>query len=122
MPNQVLGGPVWWFFLGLYLLAIALALFCLVDSLLPRHRERFAQLPEPAWLYTAVFAVFVAFVAGVWLPIVPRIVAVVPVFMTPVVLAVGVAYLLRVVFPIPQLAEASFSTDASDDPPQASAF
>lgn len=99
MPPQVLGGPVWWYVMGVYLLTIVLAAFCLADSLRATRRERFAELPEPAWLYTIAFAVYLVCVVGVWIPVVPRAVAAVPVILTPFALALGVAYLLRVVFP-----------------------
>jgi hypothetical protein len=101
MAAQVLGGPVWWFVFGLYLLTIALAVFVLIDSQRPARREALAAIPEPSWLYAVFTGVYLVVVVGVWIPAVPRIVAVVPVVLTPIALALSVAYLLRVVFPKP---------------------
>ena len=99
MPDQVLGGPVWWYVMGLYVLTIVLALYCAIDAQRATRRERLEGLREPAWLYRVSFAVYLVCVVGVWIPAVPRPVSVVPVLLTPFALALGVAYLLRVVFP-----------------------
>lgn len=101
MPPQVLGGPVWWFVFGLYLLTIALAVFALVDSQRPARKDRLAELPEPAWLYPVLSGVYLVCVVGAWLPFVPRALSAVPVGLTPFSLALSIAYLLRVVFPKP---------------------
>ena len=93
------GGPVGWYFLIVYAAAVLLAAFVVIDSLLPKRRARFAQLPEPAWIYTGFQAVFLALVLFGWVPPLPRWVAAVPAVLTPFALAEQVAYLLRVVFP-----------------------
>jgi hypothetical protein len=101
MPAQILGGPIWWFAMGIYLLAAGLGLFVLIDSIRPNGRLRFGALREPWWLYAVSEGIFLVFLFGVWIPRVPRIVSAIPVALTPFALALGVAYLLRVVFPKP---------------------
>jgi hypothetical protein len=101
MPPQVLGGPVWWYFVAVYLIAIALAIFVAVDTLVPARASRRAEIPEPSWLYGAVEFVYLVCAFGAWLPAIPRALTAVPVGMTPVAIAFGVAYLLRVVYPKP---------------------
>ena len=96
---EVLGGPLWWYFVGVYLLAIGLAAFVLFDSLRPQRRERLARVPEAARVYPVAAGVFLVCVVAVWIPIVPRPVSVVPIVLAPFALALGFAYLLRVVFP-----------------------
>ena len=98
---EVLGGPVWWYFVGVYLLAIALAAYVVIDSLRSQRRERLARLPEPARLYPIAAGAFLVCVFGVWIPAVPRPVSVVPIVLAPFALVLGAAYLLRVVFPKP---------------------
>lgn len=93
------GGPVGWYFLFVYVAAVLLAVFVIVDSLRPKRRARLVQLPEPWWIYLASQAVFLAFVLFGWVPPLPRWVALIPVVMTPFALAEQIAYLLRVVFP-----------------------
>jgi len=119
MPPQVLGGPVWWYFVGVYVLAAALAVYCLSDSLRPTRASRLADLREPNWLYTVLFAVYLVCVFGVWIPAIPRAVSAVPVVLTPLALALAVAYLLRVVFPKASVEAAVSGTDAdagNDEP------
>ena len=101
MPPQVLGGPIWWFLVGLYVLTFGLSAYCLIDSFRPARAERIAALPEPGWLYSVAFTVYLVCVVGVWIPLIPRGVSVVPVLLAPFALALGIAYLLRVVFPKP---------------------
>ena len=112
MPLQILGGPVWWYFFGVYALAFVLSAYCFVDSLRPQRRERFAEIPEPGWLYTAVHGVYLVCVLAVWIPGVPRVLAAVPVGLMVFALGFGFAYLLRVVFPKPVAGE----PDAQDEP------
>ena len=122
MPAQVLGGPIWWLVMGLYLLTIGLAIFTLVDSLRSRRAERFSAIWEPRLLYAVPCLLYLLFVVGVWAPIVPRPVSAVPVALTPLVLALGVAYLLRVVFPKPEARTPTpigeGTPDATDEPQQ----
>ncbi|MDR3687294.1 MAG: hypothetical protein P4L93_10100 [Coriobacteriia bacterium] len=110
------GGPVGWYILGMYVLAVGLALFVLVDSLRAVRREHLAELPEPAWIYPVFGGGFLVFVFSVLLPFVPVAFSAVSALLTPFWLAIAVAYLLRVVFPKPaQLDEAS--EVAADDEP-----
>jgi hypothetical protein len=87
--------------MAVYLLAAGLGLFVFVDSVRPNGRPRFEGLREPWWLYSAAEGVFLLLLVGVWIPKVPRVLSAIPVVLTPFALAVGVAYLLRVVFPKP---------------------
>jgi FtsH-binding integral membrane protein len=118
MPGQILGGPIWWFAMGIYLLAAGLGLFVLIDSLRPNGRSRFDALREPWWLYAVSEGIFLAFLFGVWIPKVPRIVSAIPVALTPFALVLGVAYLLRVVFPKPAASaeEPAPTADAAENP------
>jgi hypothetical protein len=114
MPAQVLGGPVWWYFFGMYVLTIVLALFVLVDSLTPRRKARLAEIREPGWLYSVATAVYLACVVAVWIPGMPRILSVVPVVLAIPALVLEIAYLLRVVFPKPAPAGESDAVSESD--------
>ena len=96
---QILGGPVWWYVLGVYLLTLVLAVYVTIDSRRLARAEAFAALREPAWLYNVFQPAFLACAIAVWLPLLPRVLAVVPVMLVPFALAGQVAYLLRVVFP-----------------------
>ena len=98
---QILGGPVWWFAVIVYVLTLGLAAYVSIDSWRIARAERLAALPEPAWLYSVLQPAFLALALVVWLPFVPRIVAVVPVGLMPFAFAGQIAYLLRVVFPKP---------------------
>jgi hypothetical protein len=112
---EVLGGPVWWYFVGVYVLSIVIAAFTLVDSQRPGRHERLAGLPEAAWLYPVMSGIYLVCVVGVWIPGIPRVLSVVPVLLTPFALAVSVAYLLRVVFPKPETAEAAERPEAKSE-------
>jgi hypothetical protein len=106
------GGPVGWYFLFIYVTAVLLAVFVVIDSLRSKRRARVEALPEPAWVYPAFQGVFLAFALFGWVPPLPRWVAVIPVAMTPFALAEQVAYLLRVVFPKPSSAPAEDPAEA----------
>lgn len=112
---QVLGGPVWWFVFGVYVLALGLSLYVTIDSLRASRRERLAELSEPSWLYTAIEGAFAVVALGVWIPAIPRVAAAVPGFAFPFALAFGVAYLLRVVFPKPAATGAGNETSGAAD-------
>jgi len=102
---QVLGGPIWWFVFGVYAGSLVLAAYVIVDSLRPtRLATAPLRLREPLALYMIGEAVFLALALVVWIPAVvarARWLAAVPVLLTPFAIALGVAYLLRVVFPKP---------------------
>jgi hypothetical protein len=110
------GGPVGWYILAMYVLAIGLAIFMLVDSQRALRRPRLAELPEPGWIYPVFGGGFLIFVVSVLLPFVPVVLSAVPALLTPFCLALGVAYLLRVVFPKPASVD---SADSSGDEPSA---
>jgi len=115
---QVLGGPVWWLAMGVYILTAALGLFVFIDSVRPAGRSRFDAVREPWWVYTASEAVYLCLLFGVWIPKVPRALSAIPVLLTPFALALGVAYLLRVVYPKPvaeTAAESGEGAVASDE-------
>jgi hypothetical protein len=97
--SNELGGPIWAAVASVYVVVIALAVYVFIDSLLPKRQARLAEIPEPRALYLGVSAVFLLCVVGVWIPSVPRDWSLVPVFFTPLELAIGAAYLLRVDFP-----------------------
>jgi drug/metabolite transporter (DMT)-like permease len=96
-----IAGPVIWFVEGLLVLSAVLALFVTIDSARPVRRERFAQLPEPWWLYTATMGVFLAFLLAVQTGRLPAISGAILLALVPFALAEQVAYLLRVVYPRP---------------------
>jgi hypothetical protein len=102
---------VWWYFFGVYVLSILLAAFVLFDSLRAQRGERLAALREPAPIYPVGNAVFLVIVFAAWLPQIPRVLTAIPVFLTPFVIVLDVAYLLRVVFPKPPAETPSADTD-----------
>ena len=99
MPEQILGGPLWWYFVVVYVLALGLALFVAIDSRRGARAEALAALREPSWIYSVLEPLFLALAVVVWLPFLPRALGVAPVLLTPFALAGQIAYLLRVVFP-----------------------
>lgn len=93
-----LGGPVWLFAVVLFVSAFVFAVFTAVDPWRARRAERFAEVPEPRWLYSAPSALYLLVAIGVqFLP--DTRVAVGVTFATPALIALGLTYLLRVVFP-----------------------
>jgi len=118
---EILGGPVWWYFVAVYVIAIALAAYVLFDSQRAARAERLASLREPARLYPIASGVYLVCVVGVWIPAIPRAISVAPVLLTPFSLVLSVAYLLRVVFPKPPAPSEEIGTpvedeDGGDDP------
>ena len=109
------GGPVGWYFLGMYVLAVGLAIFVLVDSQRPVRRPRLDELPEPAWIYPVISGGFLIFVFCVLLPFVPVLFSAVPALLTPFWLAISVTYLLRVVFPKPAPTDEKPAEDEAPD-------
>jgi hypothetical protein len=99
--SEVLGGPVWWAILTLYLIVIGAAVFVRVDSLRAKRLERFSEMREPRLIYTGVATIYLICVVVAWTPLFPRQWALVPVLMTPIAFFVCTAYLLRVVYPKP---------------------
>jgi len=97
--DYVLGGPVFWVVTVLLFGAAMLAAFVVIDSL------RRALLPgsrpaEPLrWVYLVPQAVYFVLMVLGQLNAVPILAVGVAVLAAPVVIAQGVVYLLRVVFP-----------------------
>lgn len=114
------GGPVGWYILGMYVLAIGLAVFVLIDSQRSARHDRLAELAEPAWIYPVFAGGFLIFVVSVLLPFMPVVFSAVPALLTPFWLVIAVVYLLRVVFPKPASADAvdpSGDESATPEPP-----
>lgn len=83
------------------LLATGLAIFTLVESVLPRRQEAGSRLPEPLWIYTVGQGLFLALLLLVqWGPL-PPIASAVLVLLVPASLVLSFAFLLRVIFPKP---------------------
>lgn len=120
--NVLLGGPVWAFAQFLIVLAIGLTLFVLVDSARPKRRAAVtAFLREPLWGYTVFAGLYLGFLLVI--QVIPglQLAAAVVSLATPFALALGLVYLLRVVFPKPGAAAGSAgeasgdaATDATD--------
>ena len=111
---QILGGPLWWYLVIVYVLAIGLSIYVSIDSRRAERAETLASLREPAWLYDVCQPAFLFLVVVVWLPFLPRGLSVLPVVLVPFALADQAAYLLRVVFPRPASTPGS-DVDAKDD-------
>jgi len=95
-----LGGPVWFFAQVVIFGTLALSVFVLVDSLMPRRRRRVAgRLPEPLWVYSAVNLAYLVLLVAVQLIPGLQFASAIAAVASPVVFAFGVVYLLRVVFP-----------------------
>lgn len=112
-----LGGPVWLFATVFILVTLVLAVFVVLDSLRPK-RVAAAAVREPLWVYTVGEALFLAALALAAVMSGTSLISAVPVIAAPFALALGVTYLLRVVFPKP-VAEAPVSAphDVEDPPP-----
>lgn len=96
----LLNGPVWLFAQFVILGAIVLSVYTLADSLRPARRAKVAErLREPLWLYSALTGTYLALLVAV--QIIPglQLASAVVSIATPFALALGIAYLLRVVFP-----------------------
>lgn len=95
-----LGGPVWLFATTVILITVLLAVFVLADSLRLKRREGAARrLREPLWIYTAGEAVFLIPLGLAQILSGVSLASALPVIAMPFALALGIAYLLRVVFP-----------------------
>ncbi len=103
-----LGGPVWFFAQVVIFGTLALSVFVLVDSLMPRRRSKVGdRLPEPLWVYSAVNVAYLLLLLAVQLIPGLQMAAAVVAIASPIVLAFGVVYLLRVVFPKPDAGHAN---------------
>jgi formate-dependent nitrite reductase membrane component NrfD len=95
-----LGGPLWLFATGLVLLAVVLSGFVFADSMRPSRSTAVAgRLREPLWVYTLLAGLYLALLVIVQVARGVQFAAAIVVLATPLALALGVTYLLRVVFP-----------------------
>jgi len=109
----LLGGPVWFFAQLLILGTVVLAVFVMIDSLMPRRRAKVGdRLPEPLWVYSATMGAYLAVLVAV--QIIPglQIASAVAAMASPFALAFGIVYLLRAVFPKP---DAGYAVDVPAD-------
>lgn len=95
-----LGGPVWLFATVFILVTLVLAVFVVLDSLRPK-RVAAARVREPLWVYTVGEALFLTALALAAVLSGTSLISAVPVIAAPFALTLGIAYLLRVVFPKP---------------------
>ena len=93
-----LGGPVWLFAQLLILSTLILSVFVLVDSVRPARRQK-ATAREPLWVYTALMVAYLGLLVVVQLIPGLNLASAVVSISTPFALALGVTYLLRVVYP-----------------------
>lgn len=101
MPHGelTLGGSLWYFAVAVIWGTIAFSVFVLIDSFRARRVATATRLGRKLWLYRAGQGVFLGLMALAQIPGVPRLASGIAVVLIPLVLAQGVAYLLRVVFP-----------------------
>lgn len=105
--DYILGGPVFWVVTGLLFVAGMLAAFVVIDAV---RRARFpgSRPAEPLrWFFLVPQAVFLVLMLLGQGGAIPIVVTGIVVISTPLALAQGVAYLLRVVFPKPAAPEAT---------------
>lgn len=112
-----LGGVLWFFAEGLLLLAGVLALFVVVDVW---RRRRSGRFPEGADGTLMAFAISEAFF--LFLMLVVQFTSLPPIFsaalllLVPLAIGLGVAYLLRVVFPADRAVAVPSADGGADDP------
>ena len=95
-----LGGPVWLIATFLVLVTIALNVFVVADSLRPARRaSAAARLREPWWIYPVIAADYLILLLVVQLIPGLQFAAAIAALASPFALALGIVYLLRVVFP-----------------------
>jgi hypothetical protein len=116
MPPQVLGGPVWWYFVALDLLSIGLALYVAIDAWRPARLARLAELREPGAAYRIPSMIYLVMALTAWIPVFPRAWAALPVAFMHFEIVLGFAYLLRVRFPKPRAESPAEDGDPTDSP------
>lgn len=121
--NLTLAGPVYWLFLGLTALIIGLAVYVLVDLVRLKHRE-FQGSAGTRVLWAVPQIVLLVFVLMAFTPgIVNATIGGIVVALLLPVLAIQIAYLLRVVFPSPsRLAVQADDGDSEVDPDSVPGF
>lgn len=99
--DLTLGGPLYWFVLGLFALCGGLAIFVAADVFRAKRAPMFSG-PATRWLWFVPQVVYLALLLAQSLPLgLPAAFATTLVLATPVMLGVQVAYLLRVAYPSP---------------------
>lgn len=121
--GEVLGGPIWIFFVGLLLLAIGLALYVVIDGVVRTARANRSGIAPPRnpLGYVVAEALFIVVGLVAQVPGVPRPIAAVVAFAIPVAIGVGIAYLLRIVFPLRSSSADVGETMGTEDPQEDSA-
>ncbi|HSK46584.1 MAG TPA: hypothetical protein VLA05_01100 [Coriobacteriia bacterium] len=98
--NVTLAGPLWVIAQFIVLAALVLSFVMLADSLRPTRRANAKEsLSEPLWLYTGAAGAFLALLIIVQLVPGVQLGAAAVAIASPLILALGMVYLLRVVFP-----------------------
>lgn len=108
-----LGGPVWLFAVVLLVLCFGLAVFVVGDALMPRRAHRWAELSESRWVWVVPQTIWLVALFVAQFPAFGPVSAAV-LIATPFMLAVQVAYLLRVVFP--RVEDTQAHADEASDP------
>jgi len=112
--DYILGGPLFWVMTGLLFLTAMLAAFVVIDCL----RRTLAPGSRPAeplrWFYVVPQALYFVLLLSGQTGAIPAAVVVAVVLATPLVLAQGIAYLLRVVFPKQPSAELAADPEESE--------
>jgi hypothetical protein len=94
----VLAGPLWWLAIAFFAVAWLLAAFVVFDSLRAARAERLAAVPESRFIYLVPSAAFMVLALVAQFAGIPLL-GVASVATAPFVIALAMAYLLRVVFP-----------------------
>ncbi len=98
--DVTLGGPVWLAATLLILVTVALNVFVIADSLRPARRaSAAARLREPWWIYPMIASDYLILLLVVQLIPGLQFAAAIAALASPLALALGITYLLRVVFP-----------------------
>jgi len=121
VEGYVWAGPVFLFVMLLVVTAAGLSAFMLFDTV--RRPAATYRVAEPRLIYQVISAAYLLCVVLALLPAMRGRVGTVLALATPVVLAVGVSFLLRVVFPKPVAdeLEAAASAGAAPGAPEAAA-
>lgn len=99
--NTTLAGPVWVIVQLLVVAAIVISVFMVADALRPHRRAQASErgLPEPLWVYAGTSGVFLALLIAVQVIPGVQLGAAAVAMATPLIIVLGMVYLLRVVFP-----------------------
>lgn len=95
-------GPGYYIIIGIYVLVAAGALAIIIDAMRPKRTDAIKALGrrrEPVWLYQILSGVYLVVFALAQFSGMPHQFKAAAIFAIPVMVAVEIAYLLRVVFP-----------------------